>query len=242
MSVYRDYGFPLTSVEGDRTYGSADWRKYFSSLITDGVIAGIGDEVEVVASSPAAKSVVVSTGAVNVSGAIREIEAAQTLALADNTSGSTRVDRIIARYSDGDRLIEFAVVEGTPGAGAPALSSGEISLARVSLANGYSTVVAGNITDERDYSDYTVRPPFYKPREEQVIIRSGGNISQIDHYVPNQSTGVLRWREVFSRDGDDLVTSVARTGYASDGTTVIFTQTETITRNVDGEITGIEVV
>ena len=160
MSVYRDYGFPLTSVEGDRTYGSADWRKYFSSLVTNGVIAGIGDELEVVASSPAAKSVVVSTGAALVDGAIREIEAAHTLSLSDNTSGSTRVDRIVARYNDGDRIVEFAVVEGTPGAGAPTIDSNEISLAQVSLANGYSTVVAGDITDERDSEDSPGRVIF----------------------------------------------------------------------------------
>jgi hypothetical protein len=99
----------------------------------------------------------VETGAILINGVIRILASTTNLNFADNTSGSTRIDRVVARLNLTDRKIELAVVQGTPGAGAPALTRTatvhEMSLAQVALANGYSTIEAGQITDEREDVD-----------------------------------------------------------------------------------------
>jgi hypothetical protein len=76
------------------------------------------------------------------------------VALATNTSGNTRIDRIVLRYSRTTNNVTVAVVQGTPSGSpvTPALTQNtgstgvfEISLARVTLANNYTTVAAGNV-------------------------------------------------------------------------------------------------
>lgn len=81
-----------------------------------------------------------------------------TQSLGTNTSGSTRVDRIVLRLDRATWEVSVEVVQGTPGAGAPTLtqqtgSTGvwEIPLAQVSLAHNYTTVTAGNLTYEAFY-------------------------------------------------------------------------------------------
>lgn len=81
-------------------------------------------------------------------------------ALASNTSGNTRIDRIVLRYSRTTYNVNLAVLQGTPSGSpvVPALTQQtgttgvfEIPLARVTLANNYSTVAAGNVTPEAWY-------------------------------------------------------------------------------------------
>ena len=165
MGNLQDYGFPFNSVASDRTYNASDWRDYFQALVEGGVVGDLGDELEVTQQASPDKSVLVGTGFVVINGAIREVSADITVNISDNTSGSTRVDRIVARLDYTDRLIEIDVIEGTPGAGAPALTQGasihEIALAQVELANGFSTVTDAMITDEREYFRYRAKPAWY---------------------------------------------------------------------------------
>jgi len=155
MGNLQDYGFPFNSVASDRIYNASDWRDYFQALVEGGIVGDLGDELEVTQQASPDKSVLVGTGFVVINGAIREVSADITVNISDNTSGSTRVDRIVARLDYTDRLIEIDVIEGTPGAGAPAVTQDssihEISLAQVELANGYSTITDVVITDERTY-------------------------------------------------------------------------------------------
>lgn len=76
-----------------------------------------------------------------------------TTAIAANTSGSTRVDLAVLRLSRTTWDVNFTVIAGTPGAGAPAptfntSSTGnfDLPLATITVANNASTITAGNVT------------------------------------------------------------------------------------------------
>ena len=155
MGTQNDYGMPFTDNSGDRKYNSQAWRDYFSKLIKNGVIQNDGGQCQVKPQGVPNKTVYVDTGTVFINGAMRIVTAAINLVCADNTSGNPRIDRIVARLDYADRVIEFAVKQGAPGASpvAPALqrdaSFYELALADITLANGYSSIAAGVITDQR---------------------------------------------------------------------------------------------
>ncbi|MFG2165510.1 hypothetical protein [Micromonospora chersina] len=105
-----------------------------------------------------------------------------TKTLAANTSGSTRVDLIVLRLNRADWSVTVQVVQGTPGAGAPAATrtpsstgtSGvyEIELATVSVANNATTLAGSTVTEKAWYlgedgqilCKSTTRPPHFQGR------------------------------------------------------------------------------
>jgi hypothetical protein len=106
------------------------------------------------------RQVKVKTGRACVRGHWYENTAVETVAIAANASGNPRIDRIVLRLDPSANSIVLAVVQGTPAGSpsAPALTQTdvgtyELTLARVAVANGASTITAGNVTDERTYVD-----------------------------------------------------------------------------------------
>ena len=155
MPNINDYGLPFTSQDGDRKYSALEWREYFSRLIHNGLIQNAANECQVKPQAVPNKTVYVDTGVVFINGAMRVLDAPVTLAVAENTSGNPRIDRVVARLDEADRTIEFAVKQGTPAGSpvAPALTKTEgvyeLGLADLTLANGYSTITSGAISDKR---------------------------------------------------------------------------------------------
>ena len=158
MARINDFGMPFTSVAGDRSYTSTDWREYFGCLVDNGVVRTKLDGLAVAAQAAPNKTVQVKTGAVFIEGSLRVFETTTNLSLSDNTSGSTRIDRVVARLNLTNRTVELAILQGAPGGSAPGLTRTatiyEMSLAQVTLTNGFSTITSGNIVDER--ADETV--------------------------------------------------------------------------------------
>lgn len=75
-----------------------------------------------------------------------------TKTIASNSSGSTRIDLVVLRYSRTTYDVTVQIVQGTPGAGAPAATQNvgttgtfEFVLAEVTVANSASTITAGNV-------------------------------------------------------------------------------------------------
>lgn len=130
------------------------------------------------------RQVKVKTGRACVRGHWYENTAEETVAIAANASGNPRIDRIVLRLDPSANSIVLAVVQGTP-AGSPSAPSltqtdvgtYELTLARVAVANGASTIAAGDVTDERTYVDGIYGP--WTP----AITGSGGNPTA------NSSTG-----------------------------------------------------
>ena len=159
MGKINDFGFPFTSITGDRQYSASEWRDYFGKLIKNGVIQNDGNVVAVVQQASANKTVSVGTGSVFINGVMFINDSAKTLSITDNTSGNPRKDRIVARLSYTDRKIEFGVLVGTPAGSpvAPTLTRNttvyELGIADITLANGFSTIVTANILDTRSDVD-----------------------------------------------------------------------------------------
>lgn len=169
MASLTDYGFPFNSVTNDRQYNASVWRKYFSNLLENGVIGNELNELAITESDTPAKTVKVDTGYIFINGVQYGIETSTDLTIDDNSSGSTRIDRIIVRVDYTSRLAEIDVLKGTAGAGAPTLTQTtttyELSLAQVEASNGFTTITNSNITDERDYFRYKAKPAWYPEGE-----------------------------------------------------------------------------
>ncbi len=84
-----------------------------------------------------------------------------TITIAANASGSTRIDVIVLRLTRSTWAVTAAVIAGTPGAGTPAITQDatggttgvwEVPLAVVTVANGAATISAGNVADTTWFS------------------------------------------------------------------------------------------
>ncbi|WP_435209544.1 hypothetical protein [Streptomyces sp. bgisy034] len=119
-----------------------------------------------------------------------------TLSITANSSGSTRVDRVVLRLDRSDWTVRAVVKQGTPGAGVPTLTQQtgdtgvyEILLANVTVLNGASSVT---VTRGERYVGTRIRPCT--------------STSLTD---PNPEFGELRWETDTKRlrlyDGTSLV-------------------------------------
>lgn len=131
------------------------WRDMMKHVngSASGVIRGFGSDFSVFADSTG-RQVKVNAGECWVRGHFGKNTGVETLPVAENTSGSTRIDRVVLRANFTTNVIELDVKEGS--ASAPAVTQNtsmwETSLATVSVANGAVTIAAGNVTDERSFT------------------------------------------------------------------------------------------
>lgn len=159
--------FPWPStITGDASaapYDHLEFSRFFGKILASDaagfVIPAYANNLTVQASSPAAASVDVATGAAYVKGFFYENDALNTLAIAANASGNPRLDRIVLRVNFAAQTVRLAVLQGTAAAtpALPALTqtygtTWEISLAYVWVANGFVTITAVEIHDERIFS------------------------------------------------------------------------------------------
>lgn len=134
------------------------WRDYARHFLTDGVLQGEQNNLEVFADSTGLQ-VKVRTGRWFGRSHWAKFTAQQTLAIDGNSSGNPRIDRIVVRVNAGANTMGVDVLKGTPASSptAPVCATGasniwEWSLARVAVANGATTIAAADVTDERTYA------------------------------------------------------------------------------------------
>lgn len=240
MAGLTDYGFPFNSVASDRTYAASVWREYFKAIFTNGVINDIGNKIEITESDTPAKSVKVNTGQVIINGAMYEVDAFETVNIADNASGNPRIDRIVARLDYVNRLMEIDVVAGTPAASptAPALtqtvSTYEISLALVAVANGFTTIEDAQITDQREFSKTIGQKEF---EDENDLLQYDRSVETLDafgnpidvRYTRPSDDSLFLKRVYTNADAYDRYQTITESFYLSDGTTVYKTIVYTLT-------------
>jgi len=120
-----------------------------------GVLSGLA----VVASTPTARSVLVLSGKGVIRGHLHIVDADTPLAIADNTSGNPRIDRVVAACDWALQTIRLAVLQGTPASTPvpPALTQTEgviwqMALAQVYVADGFTAISTANITRERTWA------------------------------------------------------------------------------------------
>lgn len=148
-----EIGFPFTSSGGVPSYTAAQFAKYFEPFFNDGVSDADGGALEVTAQGTPAMAVDVAAGIAYSLGYQLNMDAPKSLAIGSNSSGSTRIDSIIAEIDILNRAAMVKVLPGTPGAGAPTLTNDDdtrqVELARVTVVNGETAINTGDITDTR---------------------------------------------------------------------------------------------
>ena len=138
------------------SYNQADFNAFLLDSIGSGYVLGYENELEVTPNSPANMGVRVRTGRCYVQGYYGWVTGNEALTVPAAHNTFPRIDRVVARLSVSvNQSVTFVIKTGTPAANpsAPALTrtseTYEISLARIAVGAGATSIVAANITDER---------------------------------------------------------------------------------------------
>ena len=143
----------FNSVNGDRKYNSDFFKKFFSSLIGNGIFVQSSTNLQVVEATN--MNVVVKPGKGWINGYFVISDSEYTITL-DNADGVlNRIDRIVLRLNYADRQITIENKKGafatTPVA--PTLQRDaeifELALADIRITNGATSITQTNITDTR---------------------------------------------------------------------------------------------
>ncbi len=144
----------------NQTITEAQLAEFFKKIMAwNGVIPNLGDSMlAVTQATPAAMSVVVGTGDAWIQGTWYQNSAAKTLTVTTAHATLTRIDRVIVRIDWAANTAGVMMLDGTAGSGIPTpltqgSSTWEISLAKVTVAGGATSIATANITDER-YTTY----------------------------------------------------------------------------------------
>lgn len=150
------------AVNGDRTYSAEDMNELFSRLVTDGVYAtpqGTPSTDFKVRAAGQSLTITIEKGRAKVADKWVRLDNAIVQQVAQNGSGLQRVDSAIIRINSKTtgRCPEYVFRQGTPGEGAPPLSTDpdytELRLANITVNPGVAQITDANITDTRGSSE-----------------------------------------------------------------------------------------
>lgn len=125
------------------------WRDGMRHVLDSGVLVTAAHPAGgLVPAAGSGRQVTVGAGSVWIAGHWGTLDSSEALEITANSSGSTRVDAIVARCDFVANKIEVDIVTGTPGAGAPALtqsaSAWEILLGTSTLTTGGAAVTVAD--------------------------------------------------------------------------------------------------
>jgi hypothetical protein len=181
------YPFGVTAGTAGDLNTEDQWTKMARLFSATGV-AGDPGSTEVQAFADATGMVVkVRTGRAIVRGVFYENTATKSLTIAANSTGSTRIDRIVLKLDPVANTVTAVVKTGSTSA--PALTQDdlgvwEMPLARVTVANGAVSISLVNVTDERVHTDADVIP--CRTVADLTGQRFGSTAAEF-------TTGLLKW-------------------------------------------------
>lgn len=181
----RSYPWPAQTVSEE------GWRDFYTYIAGSGVLDGRGDELAVAEATPVPLlEVVLSSGQAMVGGWFYDNDADLTIAVTGNGSGSARVDTLVLRRDLATNSVEAVIVEGTPGAGAPALETDplgdvfDVPLYDIAVANGVAQIFDADLTDRRtlragplDRNDYD---PSLEVAKDGSLVGTRGRLNLIE--------------------------------------------------------------
>ncbi|WP_031513719.1 tail fiber domain-containing protein [Streptomyces sp. NRRL F-5123] len=144
-----------------QSVSEAQFSRFFRELAShSGVADTLGGTSFAVTGDSSGMQVKVAPGFAIIRGHAIQSTAIETMAIAA-ASGAQRYDRVVLRLDPTANSILIAVVKGTSGAGAPALTQTdtgiyEFPLATVSVPAGAATITASQVTGEREFLGNTV--------------------------------------------------------------------------------------
>ena len=147
-------------AHASRAVNDAEYEQILSSWRLDGV-AGTSSDSRVAYADSSGRQVKVRAGKYAlIRGHVWYSGTTEfTRSFATNTSGSTRIDRLVYRLDRSTWQVTTAVLQGTPGGGvapSPTQQTGssgvwEVPILRATLINGYTTIAPGDIKWEIPY-------------------------------------------------------------------------------------------
>lgn len=149
----------LVNGEYDRVYLAENFAKYFASFIGNGIFGGKSNELMVQQKEAADMSVKVLSGQAWINGYWYENSDELSLAIDVADGVLNRIDAIVLRWDNSERVIRLVVKKGTPAtnASAPVIQRNadfyELKLAQVNVKAGATRITQANITDTRLNSD-----------------------------------------------------------------------------------------
>lgn len=159
----RPFTFGLGGDDGP--YSADDWAATWASMMNSensiGVVGRYLNGLKVSPTSPTSAAVDVETGGAFIAGRSLISDSVETVNIAANVSGNPRIDIIVAEYDITSVSGDITVVQGTPAVTPtpPPLtqdtaSTYQIPLAYVDVSNGFVTITADDITDERQFAEF----------------------------------------------------------------------------------------
>lgn len=147
------YGF-FNSMEGDRVYSAEDLACMYDGLVSDGVIRGLGAQLEVTACDK--MQVLVGTGKAIVGRKWIWNTEQLALTIPPANESSVRLDLIVARADFVNRKVSFEVVKGDDIGSLPkpvdTSTIKEIPLAWLSIPAAATKIKTENIHDSREFA------------------------------------------------------------------------------------------
>ena len=148
-----DAAYDSSTDTYDRTYSAEQMSLYFKGLVSDGVIANVGNMLAV--SPHSGMSVQVGTGRMLIDSRWLQNDAAYNVTLQTAHATLNRKDIIVARLDYSGRTIGIIAKTGTAAASpaAPSIVRNgeyfEMELAEIYVSAGATAITAANITDKR---------------------------------------------------------------------------------------------
>jgi hypothetical protein len=189
-------------------YTEADQAEVQNRLRREGVLPSIG--VELFVTAPGGMFVSVASGEAMVQGFWYKNTASKNLAIATNTSGSTRIDRIVLRLLRVANSITAVVVQGTPGGGLPAITQvaggdWDYPIATVTVPTATTTsITTGMIANVGSYSQTVASSKEIAAGSifaSQIALGGQINKSALDYTLPSDvslSLSAGTWTNVFA--------------------------------------------
>lgn len=137
----------------DRTYTAEQMSLYFKGLVSDGVIANVGNMMAVTPGT--GMTVQVGTGRMFIDSRWLQNSSALNVSISAAHATLARKDIIVARLDYSNRIISIVAKNGTPAATptAPTVQRDgtyfEMKLAEIYVSAGATSIAAANITDTR---------------------------------------------------------------------------------------------
>lgn len=145
----------LVNGEYDRVYLAENFAKYFASFIGNGVFGGKSGELMVQQRTATDMSVKVLAGQAFIDGYWYENDSELSLAIDIADGVLNRIDVIVVRWNNSERVIRLAIKKGTPAANASApfiersADFYELKLAEVHVKAGATRITQADIVDTR---------------------------------------------------------------------------------------------
>lgn len=177
-----------TSPGDAGAYSATEWQAFQKRVFgtgankaNRGVIRNVDDDLAVEPTSPASTSVTVGSGSAILQGIWYYNDADVSVSVAANSSGSTRIDVIVLEADYVAQTVRVAIEQGTPGAGIPSLTQTvgtlyQIPLAYLTLANGFSSIAAADITDMREYINIPSAVGIDVTNDSAIVLENGATV------------------------------------------------------------------